>query len=354
VRYDWQNYFHDNDNFAPRLSFAYAPGKARKTVIRAGAGAFYDRTGPSPIFDLIRYDGTRLLQYLVNDPLYPDPFALGPTSVVRLDPTVRIPYVLQYGAGVERQLGKSTTLTVNYTGLRGVHLFRSRDVNAPPPPFYLARPDPNLSVWREIESSADLESQSLDFGLRGNITPYFVGMIQYTLGRAYNNAGGTTTGGSRTSGISSFPANNYDLSGEWSRADFDQRHRFNLLGTVTPAKYFKLGVALSIYCGQPYNETTGRDDNNDGLANDRSPGVRRNSLRGPGYADLDLRWSHDFFLAPAKKETGPTVTLGLDAFNVLNHVNYTSYVGVLSSPFFGKPISAQPPRRLQVSFRFRF
>ena len=31
-----------------------------------------------------------------------------------------------------------------------------------------------------------------------------------------------------------------------------------------------------------------------------------------------------------------------------------SYVGVLSSPFFGKPIAAQPPRRLQASFRFRF
>ena len=69
---------------------------------------------------------------------------------------------------------------------------------------------------------------------------------------------------------------------------------------------------------------------------------------------MDLRWSRDFFLAPAKKDTGPMVTLGLDAFNVLNHVNYTSYVGVLSSPFFGKPISAQPPRRFQVSFRFRF
>jgi hypothetical protein len=354
VRYDWQNYLHDNDNFAPRLSFAYAPGKSRKTVIRAGAGFFYDRTGPSPIFDLIRYDGSRLLQYLVTNPLYPDPFALGPTSVVRLDPTVRTPYTIQYGTAVERQLGKTTTLSVNYTGLRGVHLFRSRDVNAPPPPFYLGRPDSNLSVWRQIESSGDLESQSLEFGLRGNVTRYFVGMVQYTLGRADNNVGGTTTGGSRMSGINSFPANNYDLSGEWSRADFDQRHRFNLLGTVTPGKYFKLGAALSLYSGQPYNETTGRDDNNDGLANDRPPGVRRNSLQGPGYAELDLRWSRDFFLAPAKKDKGPTVTLGLDAFNVLNHVNYISYVGVLSSPFFGKPISAQPPRRLQVSFRFRF
>jgi hypothetical protein len=35
-------------------------------------------------------------------------------------------------------------------------------------------------------------------------------------------------------------------------------------------------------------------------------------------------------------------------------VNYVSYIGNLSSPFFGKPIAAQPSRRLQVSFRFRF
>lgn len=104
----------------------------------------------------------------------------------------------------------------------------------------------------------------------------------------------------------------------------------------------------------PYNETTGRDDYNDGMATARPNGVRRNSLQGPGYADLDVRWSRDFFLIPSKKEKGPTITLGLDAFNVINHVNYLSYVGVLSSPLFGKPISALPPRRLQVSFRFRF
>ena len=30
LRYDWQNYFHDNNNFSPRLSFAFAPGQGRK------------------------------------------------------------------------------------------------------------------------------------------------------------------------------------------------------------------------------------------------------------------------------------------------------------------------------------
>jgi len=354
LRYDWQNYFHDDNNFSPRVSFAYAPGKAKKTVIRAGSGFFYDRSGSGVIFDLLRYDGIHLHQFLITDPLFPDPFVVGPTNVVRLEPGVRIPYTLQYSASVERQLGKATTLTVNYTGIRGVHLFRSRDINAPPPPFYLTRPNANLSVLRQIESAGDLESHSLEIGLRGNVTRYFTGMLQYTLGRAYNNVGGTPAGVNRQFGINVFPANNYDLSGEWARADFDQRQRFSLLGTVTPGKYFKLGVALSLYSGQPYNETTGRDDNHDGLANDRPAGVPRNSLQGPGYADLDLRWSRDFFLAAAKKDKGPTVTLGFDAFNVLNHVNYVSYIGDLSSPFFGKPIAAQPPRRLQASFRFRF
>jgi hypothetical protein len=104
----------------------------------------------------------------------------------------------------------------------------------------------------------------------------------------------------------------------------------------------------------PYTMTTGRDDNHDGMTNDRPPGVPRNSLHGPGYADLDLRWSRDFFFVRAKKDRGPTATLALDAFNALNHVNYQSYVGVLSSPFFGEPVSALPTRRLQASVRFRF
>src|SRR5437588_9638071 len=49
LRYDWQNYFHDDNNIAPRLSFALAPAGAKTNVIRGGAGVFYDRTGPGPI-----------------------------------------------------------------------------------------------------------------------------------------------------------------------------------------------------------------------------------------------------------------------------------------------------------------
>ncbi len=350
LRYDWQNYFHDNDNFAPRISFAYSPDRRRKTVFRGGAGVFYDRTGPGPIFDLLRFDGTRLRRYVITDPGFPDPLSSGgplaaqPTSIVRLAPDIRIPYTLQYSFAVERQLQRRTTLTVTYFGTRGVSLFRSRDLNAPPPPLYAARPDPDFSVIRQIESSGRSETHSLEVSLRGNVSRYFNGMIQYTYGRAYNN----------TSGINYFPANNYDLSGEWSRADWDQRHRLNLFGTIKATKLFNLGVALWMHSGAPYTMTTGFDDNHDGVATDRPPGVPRNSLQGPFYADFDLRWWHDFLLEKSKKEKGPVATIGLDAFNVINRVNYTSFVGDISSPFFGRAVSAQPPRRLQASFRLRF
>ncbi|MDR3702399.1 MAG: TonB-dependent receptor [Candidatus Sulfopaludibacter sp.] len=357
LRYDWQNYFHDNNNVSPRLALAYSPGKSRKTVLRAGGGIFYDRTGNGPIFDLERYNGSRLRQIVLSNPAYPaipDPGGLAamPTTLVRLDPAERIPYLAQFSAAVERQIRAGTTLSVTYWASRGVSLFRSRDVNAPPPPDYLVRPDPAIGVYRQIESSGHMESNALEISFRGRITRFFQGMVQYTLGQTYNDVPGNYAVSTRGAGINAFPANNYDLSGEWARADYDARHRLNLMGTIHAAKYLDFGVALAVNSGMPYTETTGLDEYHTGYANARPPGVPRNSLQGPGFAELDVRWSHAFELT--HKKEGPQFTVGVDAFNVTNRVNYVTYVGDLSSPFFGEPVSAKPPRRLQLSGRFEF
>ena len=149
LRYDWQNYFHDNNNFAPRFSVAYAPGNKKTNVLRAGVGVFNDRSGP--VVDRRRAAlAARRPDRVTSSPIrgYPDPFRLGtpraaqPPSIVQLAPDVQIPQTLQYSVGLDHQLQKTTTLSVTYTGARGYHLFRSRDVNAPPPPLYLTRPDP--------------------------------------------------------------------------------------------------------------------------------------------------------------------------------------------------------------------
>jgi hypothetical protein len=349
VRYYWQNYFNGKTrNLAPRFSYAWAPGKSRKTVFRGGAGMFYDRTGPGPIWDLLRFDGFHLLKYIIQNPPFPDPLANGalpstPTSIVALDPHVRIPYSIQYSSGIERQIAKATTIAANYVGTVFVSSFRSRDINAPLPPYYTVRPGLAFGQIREMESAGRGISNALEVTLRGNITRYFSGMAQYRLSKALNNAGG----------IGWFPADNYTLAGEWARADFDQRHRFNLLGAINAGKWFNFGVGLNISSGKPYSETSGIDAYGTGLANARPAGVPRNSLEGPAYAQLDLRWAKDFFLTRAK-DKGPFATIGIDAFNALNHANYVSYVGTLTSPFFGHAVAANPPRRLQLSLRFKF
>jgi hypothetical protein len=139
--------------------------------------------------------------------------------------------------------------------------------------------------------------------------------------------------------------------GEWSRASYDARHFFYLYGTLTAGKFLKLGLIFSASSGKPWNVTTGLDDYHDGMANARPPGVPRNSRQGSGAATLDVRWSREF---PLHGKDGPSLALGVDAFNLFNRVNYSSYSGDLSSPLFGRPVAASPARRLQISLGVKF
>jgi hypothetical protein len=347
VRYYWQNYFHDvAHNFAPRFSFAYAPSVKSKTVIRGGGGFFFDRTGPSPISDLLHFNGVRLKKYIVDNPSYPisTPELSGaPTGVVVLDPRQRIPYTIQYGLGIERQLNAGSSLFVNYVGTRGIDSFRSIDANAPLPPTYSARPNPNLGQERELQSEGYMKSNAVEFGFRGRPSKYFTGQARYNLGKTYNN----------TSGITYFPANSYVPNADWSRSDNDQRHKFDMLGTFEAGRWFDFGTALSAYSGKPVDITTGSDDYNDGLSNARPAGVPRNSMHGPGYLDLDLNLAHNFAFTK-KGDKGPTATLTVNSFNVLNHTNDVTYIGVVTSPLFGHGVAAQPPRRMQLDLEFKF
>ncbi len=346
VRYYWQNYFHDiAHNVAPRISFAYAPTQKGKSVIRGGAGMFFDRTGPSPISDLLHFNGVRLQRFILLNPSYPataSQISSVPTSVVTLDPRALIPYSIQYGIGIERQLTANSSVSANYVGTRGIDQFRSIDVNAPPPPAYAARPNFALGQNRQLQSEGYLKSNALEISFRGRPTRFLSGQAQYTLGKTYNN----------TSGITYFPASSYAPGADWGRSDNDRRNKFDMLGTLSAGKWFDFGTALSLYAGKPVNVTTGSDENRDGLPLDRPIGVPRNSFHGPGYISLDLNLSHTVMLR--RRKDGPTATLAINSFNVLNHENDITYVGVISSPFFGHSVSAQPGRRMQLDLQFKF
>lgn len=349
LRYDWQTYFKSFHDFAPRISLAYTTAD-HKTVFRGGAGLFYDRSGARPMADLKRYNGVILRSFTLLNPTYPDPYPSGtslnafPTNVVTLEPGGRIPYITNFSVGGERQISKGVIVAATYHGTVGTALFRSRDVNAPLPPYFQTRPDPNVGIVRQMESEGRQVGSGLDLTLSGNTGHWFSGMAQYTFSHTNNNTGG----------IGWFPADQHTLSGEYSRADFDQRNRFNLLGTFNEDCWLNLGIAAKFYSGTPYTETSGVDAFNTGMLNARPTGVNRNNLQTAGNAELDIRWSRDLVLQWKKSDKSPVVSTAVDAFNITNRTNYNLYVGNVQSSFFAQPTASSPARRLQFSMRLKF
>jgi len=54
------------------------------------------------------------------------------------------------------------------------------------------------------------------------------------------------------------------------------------------------------------------------------------------------------------KAAGHGWKLSIDAFNVFNRVNFKNFVGVQTSPFFGRRQFGNPARQLQFSMKFHF
>jgi hypothetical protein len=94
---------------------------------------------------------------------------------------------ITYSVSFDHQIKKTTTVSLSYTGARGYSLFRSRDINAPLPPLYLTRPDPAYGAIRQVESNGRQNADSFGVTLRGRMTAWFNGQVQYTLSRTYND-----------------------------------------------------------------------------------------------------------------------------------------------------------------------
>jgi hypothetical protein len=89
------------------------------------------------------------------------------------------------------------------------------------------------------------------------------------------------------------------------------------------------------------------------------PGVRRNSLNGPGYRSVDMTISKGFGL-PNNKALGENakLELRLDAFNVFNNLNFNvNNNGIsnnITAPNFGADTAALGARVVAIGARFSF
>ena len=90
----------------------------------------------------------------------------------------------------------------------------------------------------------------------------------YTLGQLKNHADSAT----------SLPANSLDPDAEWGPSLQDVRHRVNFNFNMPFVFGMRASVNGNAQSAAPYNITTGRDDNLDGVVNDR-----------PGWASAATR-----------------------------------------------------------------
>lgn len=347
MRHEFQSNLAYHKNAAPRAALAFSPGRG-EMVIRAGAGLFYDRLPDVMQQQALLYNGVHIFQVVIPNPSYPVPFPAGQIplttpSVIDIAPGIRTPCLFQADLSIERRLGKGRNyLTLDYTNVRGFRLYRMRNINAPFPPTYLQRANPNFINIDQFESSGSSKSNMLSTTLKISPDPRLTLMVQYTYSHSIDD----------TSGMFSLPANNYDLRSERGRSDLDRRHRLNLFASYALPFSFKFGTVVVLNSGIPYNITTGVDTNHDTVANDRPLGVDRNTGRGPGFAQVDVHFSRSFHFE--KNKHRPRAELGIDAFNVTNSVNDKDYIGTLTSPFFSRANAANPPREVQLSVQLLF
>jgi hypothetical protein len=144
LRFETQTGIHDHADIAPRVGLAWGLGRGKtpKSVLRAGGGVFYDRISQISLLNAQRMNGCNQQSYTYSDPdffpnLPTDIPALGAvgcqagSNISPLDASLRTPYTIQGGAGLERQLNKNATVSVTYLGSHGVHQILSRDINRP-------------------------------------------------------------------------------------------------------------------------------------------------------------------------------------------------------------------------------
>ncbi len=261
-------------------------------------------------------------------------------------------------------------MNASYTFRFGTHVLRGRNLSAP---VNGIRPDADFANVVEVVNDAEQRVHSINVGanllaLNWKQTILFV---NYTYTKAESDG----------TGPFSLPANGDDLSTEWG--PISPRHR--VLGSInmTPVKDVSFSLNVRQQSGTPYNVTTGRDNNGDGVFNDRPTGVSRNSAWTASQWDIGGRLTYSVGFgtrAPAAGggPQGVMIVMGgggggpqggfgggaqnkryqlnfyIAGSNLTNHDNYIGYSGVVTSQFFGQPTNVLNPRKLEIGVRFGF
>lgn len=405
----------DWNNIAPRFGFTWTPGASGRTVIRGGAGVFYDKlvlgfpavaaitsdtyigmlfpqaTPATPITEdvieeFIAENGYDAFREILDCCLE---FLPELTMRFSTGTELETPYAIQANVGFEQAVGARGAVEVNFIRSQGYNLPLMRDLNPvvavdPPCVDSEGQPDPTnlfcpgtVPVHRDrtvgsisaivTEGRSWYSALETSWRWRGRNSWY---SASYTLSKAEDMGPDPLTGGIY------LPPDSDNLSGERGRSDHDRRHRLVLAGEIPTGIWgIRMSSVIQLSSAAPFNVTTGRDENRDGITTDRPEGVNRNDgenasldainavreaeglepytseLRAPNFAQVDLR-VFKRFLHTGGQGSGEFY---LQVFNLLNRFNGGMVDGNALSVNFGRAVAyAGPPRTVEVGMKFGF
>jgi len=267
--------------FAPRLGIAQTIGSSRKTVVRAGAGIYFNdlaQNGWVTAFQSVNAGSIRN----------------GPTAPALIDPNYHTPYALHATAGIQHELSAHWMISADWTHETGMHGYRNYGYE-------------EANVFRtDNRSSYD----SLAVSLQGNIARGAHFVAHYTLSTA--KTWGCDIGElfDYVNGVcdpqNPFAPGDYGPSGE------DVRHRFVLVGTFQIPAGFQLATLAQVESARPFTLTTPVGDR--AVVN----GVKTSldEFRGAPYLQVDLRVSRPFTVRDRY-----AITPFVEVFNLFNRNN---------------------------------
>ena len=378
---------NDLDNIQPRFGFAWDTRGDGRTVLRGGYGLYSGRNRP---WFNIRGDvvSNQFTAEIVDPNLlqfFPDQSATlggrtledyirtaGGRALYLPGDDLSLPYVRSATLGIAKMLPGETSLEIDLIHQEQKDLQTGRDANLPArgPLRTNPRPFPQFSSVTVINSLTDSTYDALQAQLRRRFRGT-TWQVSYTWSKAISDG---------TNDNASFETDPWNTFGNDDRGldENDRRHALSV-SVIAPLPWqIQLATIVSLRSGNPWDITAGSDLDGDGNNQDRPAGLVKNAGGRDSEANLaiinsfrqsrnlapitmdqltrssrdrvvDLRATKQFRIAANSR-----FDVFLEAYNLLNTVNYENPSGVITSGSFATYTTARDARQIQWGARIQF
>lgn len=369
------------------------------TVLRLGYGMFHERIQGNDIYNIGPNPPFSFTASIFNTSLSnPGGGAAArfPGQLRTYDGIYKIPQVQNWNVGIQHRQGSGVVLNIGYIGSAGSYLQTVRNINQPDAQYAAevrdglrtvnqARPYTGWDQIRSYENSTNSSYHSLQASVRTENWNGLTLQMSYTLSKAMDYTSGDV-GGTKHQ-------DSYNPRAEYGPSDFDRRHilLFSYVYDIpTPANWssglkallgnwtlsgisaFQTGTPLNIgIAGDPHGiggcpcrpNANGEPNLSSGQTRNRffdptafsevTPGtfgnLQRNAVRRAGSNNFDISLFKNIPFGESA-----LVQFRAEAFNALNHTQWTGYRATFGGGNFGTVTSARDARVFQLGLKFKW